>query len=452
MTLRQLIDFGELVWKYPRYLDSFLRRYVDRLFPWLYRFARLYRLTLLRRKRIVVVVGSLGKTSTTAALRTVLMKCNHRQSFSNYGSRLVHNVLRSRPWEPLDVIEVGINGPNQMQNPARLLRPDVVVVTSIASDHNRSLPTLEETRREKVKMVQALPPGGLAVLNGDDPNVMWMATQTDARVMTFGLDSKNDVWADDVQLDWPHGSTFTLRTPIGEQRVRVQVIGQQMIRPLLAATCAAIAEGMSLDTITSRLETVPSTPTRMEVVGLDNGAFVIDDSIKASLESIESALLTLAKIPAQRRIVILSEVEEPPASQSVIYGELGRQVARSADRLIFVPRGKAFQKIRAVAKKEGMPAEYVSHASNEIGNVVAILQKELQEGDVVLVKGAHALRFRRILLQLQGIDVRCQAHLCKVKIPTCGHCALLQTDTTQLRNSLLTRLLTHRSSKAKIEE
>ena len=60
----------------------------------------------------------------------------------------------------------------------RLLRPDVVVVTSIANEHNRSIGSLEDIRKEKSEMLLGLKPEGLAVLNGDDENVLWMKSRT----------------------------------------------------------------------------------------------------------------------------------------------------------------------------------------------------------------------------------------------------------------------------------
>ena len=65
-------------------------------------------------------------------------------------------------------------------------RPDVVVVTTIATDHWPTLHTLERTRDEKADILRALSSSGLAVMNADDPNVRWMASQARARVVWFG--------------------------------------------------------------------------------------------------------------------------------------------------------------------------------------------------------------------------------------------------------------------------
>jgi UDP-N-acetylmuramyl pentapeptide synthase len=126
---RKLIDLLDLLWAYPRHLDAFLRNYFDYSFPVLRRLAYAYRHLVIPRKRLIAVVGSLGKTTTSRALRAAILEKNHYQSFSNYGSRLAENILRSRPHDPYDVFEVGISGPNGMDWPAKMLQPDIVVVT-----------------------------------------------------------------------------------------------------------------------------------------------------------------------------------------------------------------------------------------------------------------------------------------------------------------------------------
>src|SRR5690606_20899084 len=153
-----------------------------------------------RRTRVVAVVGSLGKTTTRRAVHAALDCPDRGFSHSNYGASLAANLLRVRPGDRYAVLEAGIMGPGAMEGISRMVRPDIVVVTSSASDHHRSFPTLFDTRAEKVRIVSALPPGGIAFLNGDDPHVRWMATQTVAQVVTFGLGPDNDVRALNVRL------------------------------------------------------------------------------------------------------------------------------------------------------------------------------------------------------------------------------------------------------------
>ena len=136
--------------------------------------ASVWRRTLLRRARVVCVVGSLGKTTTARAVATALGEALYPSMGGAWG-HAAFPLLRARPGQRHIVVEVAIAGPGQMSRYPPILRPDLAVVTSIGSEHNRSLGTLERTRHEKAEMVRSLPATGRAILNGDDPNVRWMA-------------------------------------------------------------------------------------------------------------------------------------------------------------------------------------------------------------------------------------------------------------------------------------
>src|ERR1700733_1001130 len=149
----------------------FMRREFDNLGNRLKRLAGFYRKRVLKRTRIVAVVGSLGKTTTGQGI-SVALNCPGRNfSFSNYGSSLAGNLLRVRRRDDYAVIEAGVTGPGQMDSYAKMIRPNLVVVTSVKSEHNCSFAMLLDTRAEKVKMVRTLPQKGIAVLNGDDESV-----------------------------------------------------------------------------------------------------------------------------------------------------------------------------------------------------------------------------------------------------------------------------------------
>ena len=54
-------------------------------------------------------------------------------------------------------------------------------------------------------MLLNLSPEKTAILNADDPNVMWMANLTRARIITCGLKEKSDVQAENIQIKPPAG-------------------------------------------------------------------------------------------------------------------------------------------------------------------------------------------------------------------------------------------------------
>jgi UDP-N-acetylmuramoyl-tripeptide--D-alanyl-D-alanine ligase len=394
-----------------------------RCWPLVSRLAWLHRRTLARRTCVVAVVGSYGKTTATRAALVALGLPLHRQNLWNAWSDVAAAVLRIMPWHRHAVIEVGINNVGQMAKYAEILRPDIVIVTSIGTEHGRSLGTLETTRYEKAAMVRALSKSGVAVLNGDDPNVVWMGSHTAARVITFGLGHSNDVRASQVTLEWPLGTRFRLETANVTRTVDVRLLGETMLFPILGAIAAAEAAGLDCDAALLRLSRLPPTPGRLEPVALPNGAWLLRDDFKSGLETFDPALAVLAHIPARRRLAALGEVTEPPGSQGPIYRDLGERFARVTDSLVIV--GTNFQRYAAGARRVDPGGAALHDAGSSVARASALLQEALQPGDVVLIKGRHDQRLERIGLVLQGQSVRCAIEQCDVKVRTCASCPML---------------------------
>ncbi len=401
--------------------------------PLLSRLAGAYRLSGARNTRVVAIVGSYGKTTTTQAVAAALGRGSGPARNRNYSSYLAAATLRIRPHDRHAVFEVGISRPGQMDGYARLLRPDVAVVTSIGSEHNRRLGGLERTRAEKAPMVRVLPRSGLAVLNRDDPNVRWMAGQTQARVRTFGFGAKSDVRASEARLDWPRGTTFRLEAAGQTRLVRMRLIGRHMAYPILAAVAVALEEGLRLDELLPRLEALAPVPGRLEVVTLANGALLLRDDCKSTVETIDAALNVLAQVPARRRMVVLGEIDDPPGSVWPHYRRVGERVGRVATRAVIVGTEESFRHYAAGARQAGSGADAMVHAGPNVRSAIELLRRELGPGDVVLIKGRWGQRLGRVALALAGRRVNCDITYCSLRTGRCARCPMLERGWSGLR-------------------
>ena len=393
-----------------------------RSWPLLSPLARMYRRML--KTRVIAVVGSFGKSTTTRAIAAALGVPEHSSMLSNSWSWIAFALFRIRPGQRHAVIEVGISKPGLMKGYARTVGPDVAVVTAIGSEHHVSLGTLEVTRAEKSWMLQVLPASGAAVLNGDDPNVMWMKEKTRARVVTFGFGAACDVRADQVRLDWPRGTCFRL-TAFGEKRdVAVRLLGRHMIYPILAAVAVSHVEGYALDPVLARLRELAPTPGRMDPVLLPNGVTVLRDDFKSTLETVHTALDVLAEVPAPRRVVLLGSVSEPPGPQRPIYQALGERVAKIASHLVLFHN--EFEPYWSGARRGGMPRTAVTSAGRTARDAAEALSQVLHPGDVLLIKGRGPEKLDRVRLILQGRRVGCDIRYCSLRTQACEQCPMLE--------------------------
>jgi UDP-N-acetylmuramyl pentapeptide synthase len=395
-----------------------------RCWPLLSRLARLYRRTLVRRTRVIAVAGSFGKSTTTRAIAAALGVAEHRSMLLNAWFWIAFALLRIRPGQRHAVIEVGISRPGQMKGYARTVGPDIAVITAIGSEHHRSLGTLEVTRAEKSWMLQVLPASGAAVLNGDDPNVMWMKEKTRARVVTFGFGADCDVRADGVRLDWPRGTHFHLQA-FGEERdVAVRLLGRHMIYAVLAAIAVSHLEGFALDGALARLAELPPTRGRMDPVLLPNGVTVLRDDFKSTLETVHTALDVLAQVPASRRVVLLGAVSEPAGAQRPIYQALGERVAGIASHMVVF--NHEFAPYWSGARRGGMPRAAVTNAGRSARDAAQALSQMLLPGDVLLIKGRSPEKLDRVRLILEGRPVRCDIRFCSIRTLECEQCPMLE--------------------------
>jgi UDP-N-acetylmuramyl pentapeptide synthase len=380
----------------------------------------------LRHTCLVVVTGSFGKTTTARAVSVALGGTDQDINSHNFKSYVSLAILKTPPWRRFAVIEAGIDGVGQMIQYAKMIRPEVAIVTSIGSEHNRSLGSLQSTRNEKVKILAGLPPRGVAVLNGDDPNVRWMATQTQNRIITFGLGEMNQIRASHLKLNWPKGTQFKVHANGKTCDMSVRLLGRHMVYPILAAIATALAQGFPLERVLPPLEKLSPTSGRLEPIRLPSGALILRDDFKSPLETIDAALDVLGKIPAKERVVVLGDISEPLGRQWQIYRKVGERIAQVATKGIFVT-GK-FRAYAAGARSAGFPSSSLVDAGRSFLKVIEVLQQNLGPGNVILIKGRDTQRLDRITLSLMGRTVHCKLTFCNIWALRCEHCPMLERD------------------------
>ena len=122
--------------------------------------------------RVVAVTGSVGKTTTKDILGAL---CGpHASTVVAEGSQnneigLPLTLCRIEADTQVVVLEMGMRGLGQIAELCAVARPDVGVVTSIGPVHLELLGTIENVARAKAELIDALPPGGAAVVPSDEP-------------------------------------------------------------------------------------------------------------------------------------------------------------------------------------------------------------------------------------------------------------------------------------------
>jgi UDP-N-acetylmuramoyl-tripeptide--D-alanyl-D-alanine ligase len=346
---------------------------------------------------VVGVTGSSGKTSTKDLLAQVFEADGPTvapEASLNTEVGLPLTVLRVDEATRTLVCEYSARGIGHISYLCGIAPPDVAIVLNVGAAHLGEFGSRDAVAQAKGELVEALPAGGVAVLNADDPLVAGMARRTTARVMTFGTAADADIRLVDVAVDDAARASFRLVTPNGERRVALQVHGVHQAGNAAAVVAAGLARGLDLDFIVDVLSrAVIRSAHRMDVRRRADGLVVIDDAYNANPESVRAALDALASLGAgRRRWAVLGEMRELGDESDVLHQAVGRHAAETGvEELVAV----AVPAVAAGAKGVAGWAGQVREAA-DVAAATTLLGAEVRTGDVVLVKASNTLRFWEI--------------------------------------------------------
>lgn len=288
---------------------------------------------------VVAITGSVGKTSSKDLLASVLNRTMRAhasvKSFNNeIGVPLT--ILNTPDDAEAAVIEMGARGIGHIASLCEVARPTIGIVTIVAPAHTGEFGSVESIAVAKGEIVEALPPSGLAVLNGDDDLVRHMASRTDAQVLTFGTSSGCDVAVTNIEVDEDLRATFTISTHWGEVVARPSTRGAHMATNVAAAVGTALWMGVPVAEVEAGLADAELSPWRMEVRRAVSGALVINDTYNANPTSMRGALDGLNRLPQRRKVAVLGYMGELGASEADDHLAITNEVSVMGAELIAV--------------------------------------------------------------------------------------------------------------------
>lgn len=356
--------------------------------------------------RRAAVTGSVGKTSVTqaiaAALRLAGPAHSSVKSFNNHIG--VPLTLARMPADTeRAVFEIGMNHSGEIGPLSRMVRPHAAIVTTVGPVHTENFPDGEAgVARAKAEIFEGLEPGGVAILNCDNP---WFDLLADAarargaRVQSFGSTPGADARLLDAYVA---GGPLVVQADVHGRGVRFAMRQNGMhwafnsLAVLLACEALDVPAEIGVAAL-SELEPLTGRGAEREING-PRGAFVlIDESYNANPISMRAALATLkARQPEGRRIVALTDMLELGGEGAAMHADLAEPAAESAD-LVFTagPLMRALSDALPAARRGGWAA-----TAAELAPMVA---ESIAGGDVVMVKGSNGSRASAIVEHLSRL-------------------------------------------------
>jgi UDP-N-acetylmuramoyl-tripeptide--D-alanyl-D-alanine ligase len=376
-----------------------------------------YALRRLPDLKIIGLTGSSGKTSTKDLVAGLLEPAGATiappGSYNNdLGVPLT--ALRVDASTRFLVLELGARGRGHIARLCAIAPPSIGAVLNVGSAHLGEFGSRAEIAAAKGELAEAA--SDLAVLNADDPLVAGMAKRARGRIVRFGESAGADVRALDVTVDAQGHARFTLAAAGEERPVRLGLVGEHQVSNALAAAAVALECGRPADQIAEGLERArPRSRWRMEIAAGPHGRTVINDAYNANPESMRAALKTLAVLgrpsagrPARRTVAVLGPMYELGPSSAEEHEAIGRLSVRlGVGKLVVV--GPDAAAIDIGACREGARGDSAmlvdSVVVDDVPAAIAMLEGELRDDDVVLIKASRAAGLERVAATLlEGAD------------------------------------------------
>lgn len=359
--------------------------------------------------RIVAVTGSAGKTGTKEMLRAAFARqgMTHASQASYNNQWGVPLSLARMPRETqFGVFEIGMNHAGEITPLTKIVRPHAAIVTTIAPAHIGNFESLTAIAEAKAEIFSGLTPGGVAVINQDNPFFDLLARHSReagaGRIVGFGASPAAEARL--VKAVHHAECSCVLAEICGQPLTcKIGLAGNHWTMNALAVL--AVVQALGADMALAALALAELKPLagrgRRHRLHIADGVFtLIDESYNANPASMLAALNNLSGHVTEgrgRRIAVLGDMAELGEEAKNYHRDLAGAIADSRIHLTFTA-GREMQILH-----DNLPRELRGTHSADSAGLVTPLWETLRPGDVVMVKGSNSSNMGKIVKELLAL-------------------------------------------------
>lgn len=372
-----------------------------------------------RRMDVIGVTGTDGKTTTTNLIDALLSASGRRTGLMStvdfkIGERRWPNNSRFTTLEAPEVqrvlarmadasVECAIVETTSSGLELRRVQGveyDVAVITNITSEHLEVHGTLENYRRAKAMLFEAVDPDrrkrtpfsvpSACILNADDSSYAYLRSFCRAPVLRYGIENAADVRAEDVRLG-SDGTSFRVRLPDGDAfDVRTPLVARFNVYNCLAAITVGYIHGIMPEVMAGALARFGGVSGRMERIVAGQPFTVIVDYAHTA-DSLAKVLEVLRPVTQGRLIAVFGSAGDRDRVKRPQMGAVAAQLADFAVITDEDPREedpeRILREIAAGAEEAGgrEGERYVCVVGRRDG--IAEAFRRARPGDTVLLAG-----------------------------------------------------------------
>lgn len=373
----------------------------------------LYTLAEFRRNqvqaKIVAITGSVGKTTTRYILEQMLLQniSNVFCSQKNYNNYIgVPLMMASLPYKTeIAVFEIGMCDKNEISPLAKLLKPDIAIITEIAPAHLINFASVEAIADSKMEIFDGLDKdSGIAIIPGSSLYSKYMKGKIQSRgfrnILTFGLeDHNNAIYSHYNGINAI--SSFNIRFEINAMyHCTTPLYGKHNMHNISCALLTSKCLGIDIDNAISCLGTLEAFEGRGNLLKVNfHGKIIeiIDDTYNASPFSMQSSIEQIQFFKGNCGVVLGSMLELGKKSQDYHMALLPYIIKANPIKLILV--GSEMKCLYFEIEKYDITCYYFEDILGLWRNIEQIIY----DLDSILLKGSNSIKLHKIIhLLTQG--------------------------------------------------
>ena len=348
---------------------------------------------------VVGITGSVGKTSTKEVIASVLsQKYRTLKTQGNFNNELglPLTVFRLLVEDEMAVLEMGISDFGEMTRLARIARPDTCVITNIGTCHLENLGDRDGVLKAKTEIFKFLRPDGHIVLNGDDDKLSTVKEHEGIAPVFFGMSQGCQVYGDEIVSRGLKGMTCTIHMGEDSFKVDIPMPGRHMVYNALAAAAVGRIYGLTDEQIKAGIESLEPISGRFRMIDTEK-FLIVDDCYNANPMSMKASLDVLQD-GSGRRVAVLGDMGELGTDEVQLHESVGEHAGK-CDIDVLICTGKLCKSMAEKAIQTNPDLKVIYEPDRE--SLLEHLEGYVQQGDTILVKASHFMKFEEVVEKLQ---------------------------------------------------
>lgn len=288
--------------------------------------------------KVIGITGSYGKSSVKEFLYTILskkFKVLKTPGNTNTEIGVARVVLKDLKTEhQVMIVEAGAYKIGEIDKIAKLVQPRISIVTAVKDAHLALFGSIENLKKAKFELIEALPEYGVAIFNQDNDgskDLMQRASKMKlAKVIGYSMKGEASVKATEVVAD-----SKSVSFVVDGVKFKADLPGEHNVSNILAAMAAAMEMGVKIEEMVEAIAELEMREHTMTVTEVSDKLTIIDDTYNANPDGLMAGLNYLGKFQGYQKAIVFPGMLELGSRSDEEHVRVGARIREVCEYGIF---------------------------------------------------------------------------------------------------------------------